>query len=101
MRKKNKGRAFTPAIRAVSAALEIPPEAALRSLRLTLWGRERLTALNHQGVILYQPERIVFRYADGAVAVSGSELTLAVLTDEELTICGRINAVALKGDAGA
>ena len=93
MHKKPKGRA----VRAVSAALEIPPEVAL----LTLWGQERLTALNHQGVILYQPERIVFRCADGAVAVSGKDLTLAVLTDEELTICGQINAVALRGDPDA
>ena len=97
MHKKPKGRA----VRAVSAALEIPPEVALRSLRLTLWGQERLTALNHQGVILYQPERIVFRCADGAVAVSGKDLTLAVLTDEELTICGQIHAEARRGDPEA
>ena len=97
MSKKNKHRP-SGAARAVSQALEIPPEVALGSLRLTLRGRERLTALNHQGVIIYQPERIVFRCRDGAVAVSGAELSLAELTDEELTICGRINAVALRGD---
>lgn len=100
MSKKKKARRQS-AVRAVSNALEIPPEVALGSLRLSLRGRELLTALNHQGVILYQPERIVFRCKDGAVAVSGRDLSLAELSDEELSICGWINGIALRGDGDA
>ena len=88
-------------VRAVSAALDIPPEVALGTLRLCLEGRERVTALNHRGILLYQPERIVFRCLDGAVAVSGRDLTLAELTEEELTIQGHISGLALRSDADA
>jgi len=100
MSKRKKSRKHS-AVRAVSQVLEIPPEVAFGSLRLSLRGRELLTALHHQGVILYQPERIVFRCKDGAVAVSGKELSLAELSDEELSICGWINGIALRGDEDA
>lgn len=85
-------------LRAVSDFLEIPPEVALGSLRLSLHGREQLIATNHRGIILYQPERIVFRCLDGAVAVRGKGLYLTELSEEELCICGRIEGIALRGD---
>ncbi|MDO4733191.1 MAG: YabP/YqfC family sporulation protein [Bacillota bacterium] len=97
MRKKHKPQK-QPGLRALSQALELPPEVALGSLCLKLQGRELLTAQNHRGIILYQPERILFRCKDGAVAVSGRELSLAELSEEELCISGKIKGIALRGD---
>ncbi|MCR4962932.1 MAG: YabP/YqfC family sporulation protein [Firmicutes bacterium] len=75
---------------ALAAALELPEEAALALPRLTLLGQERLTVENHQGIVVYGPNRVVCATCLGPLEIAGRDLRLGYLAPEELTITGSI-----------
>ncbi|MEG1538102.1 MAG: YabP/YqfC family sporulation protein [Clostridiales bacterium] len=78
---------------AMANALELPEEVALSLPRLTLIGDGRLLAENHQGVIVYASNRIVFATVMGEVEIAGANLSLGRLSPGELTITGEIAGV--------
>ena len=79
-------------------ALELPPEVALDTAKLSRLVGGGLLALNHRGIMVYRTERIVFRTQLGAVEVLGQGLSLAGLNDQTLHITGRIRTVNLPED---
>lgn len=83
-----------------AAVLELPPEVALDTVKLSLTGHGELRAVNHRGILIYERERIVFRCSQGLLTVQGRELNLAELNDERLRILGRIRLVRLPGGEG-
>ncbi len=79
---------------AFAEALDLPEEVVSSLPRLTLVGDGRLTAENHQGIIVYTPGRIVFATVLGEVELLGRELTLSYLARQELAVTGEIWAVS-------
>lgn len=79
-------------------SLELPPEVALGAVKLIISGREAVRAINHHGILVYEPQRVVFRTDKGAVEILGDQLSLAELNVEYLRIVGRIDSVRLDGD---
>ena len=76
-----------------AADWDLPLSMALDLAEMTLYGHDRLVVLNHKGMVVYLPERIVFRTAEGEAQVLGSHLSLSSYCAEELVIEGDIRAV--------
>lgn len=76
-----------------AAGLELPPDLVGGAVRLTLLGQELLQAINHQGIIVYEPIQIILRISGGRLQVEGNNLTLAELNNEQLTIEGNIKSL--------
>ena len=77
-------------------ALDLPAEVTLGLVKITLTGREEMTVVNHKGILVYEPERILFRFRGGIAAVSGRDLVLSELNEEGLRITGVIDGFYLK-----
>lgn len=77
-------------------ALDLPAELAKDTVKMILTGNEDILVYNHGGILVYEPERIVFRYQKGLAAVSGNGLSLTELTGDGLRIAGEIHGVYLK-----
>ncbi len=81
--------------RKVADILEIPPEIALNACQITLTGLNSLHAQNHQGIIEYLPNCIIFKTSEGKIKVDGHNLALVALNQNSLQIDGQINNIDL------
>ena len=85
-------------LKKAARSLELPPEVALGAIKLIISERESVRAVNHHGILVYEPQRVVFPTDKGAVEIRGEGLILAELSVEYLRIVGRIDSVDLRGD---
>lgn len=83
-------------INMAASGLELPPDVVGGAVRLTLLGQERVSIINHRGIVAYAPERIVLQLSKGRLEISGSGLNLSVLNDEQLTIEGLISGLIFR-----
>lgn len=74
-----------------------PAEVARGIPCITLRGTQSVCVEQHQGLIGYQPEEIVFRTDCGLVKITGQGLRFTVYTAEEATIEGVISGVNMSG----
>ena len=72
--------------------LDLPEEAALRAVKLTLTGGRRALVENHRGLLEYGEEQIVVNTGRGRIVLRGSGLTVSAMNQRELLICGRITS---------
>ena len=77
-----------------------PQEVISNAPRMTLTGRELLHVEQHQGLIAYQQEKIVFRTAAGLVHVTGTELCFKRYSAGEAVITGNIESVGFPRHGG-
>lgn len=67
---------------------------------LTITGCERLHIEQHQGLIAYQEDEIVFHTAVGRLRVAGSKLMFSQYSAAEAVITGTLTEIAfLQGEA--
>lgn len=79
-----------------------PGEVVGRMPYITLIGRETLRIEQHQGLIVFRQDEMVFRSAAGDVSVRGRDLRIARYTSDEAEICGCIDGVQTgRGGDGA
>ena len=79
----------------VAELLEIPPDIVLDLPRVTMVGNIEITLENHRGIIEYTPARLRLALPQGELIVSGNELILVSLAQEEVVIRGRIKSLEL------
>lgn len=70
--------------------LELPQEIMLNLPRITLIGNVQCYIENHHGIIEYSTERIRLALKIGELIVSGRDLTIRYLANEEIAIDGDI-----------
>ncbi|NLM51535.1 MAG: sporulation protein YqfC [Firmicutes bacterium] len=70
--------------------LELPQEIILNLPRITLIGNLQCYIENHHGIIEYTTERIRLALNLGELIVSGKDLTIRYLANEEIAIAGTI-----------
>ena len=85
-------------ITTAAAGLELPPDLINGGVRLTLLGQEWLEIINHRGIIIYQSETITISLKHGRLILSGSNLSLAQLNEEQITIEGHIDSLSFQED---
>ena len=79
----------------VAELLEIPPDIVLDLPRVTMVGNIEITLENHRRIIEYTPARLRLALPQGELIVSGNELILVSLAQEEVVIRGRIKSLEL------
>ena len=68
-------------------------DALLGAAKGTVTAGKRLLVENHRGVLSYGDAQIIVRLPRGKLSVSGSALSLLVMTSEQLLIGGRIQTL--------
>ena len=74
-----------------------PPEVTGNIPRITLLGNEEVRIEQHQGVVIYQEDCIVFRTAGGQATITGRALRFLHYSAQEARIGGGIDGVRLEG----
>lgn len=78
---------------ALAEMLALPEDALLGAAKVTVTAGKRLLVENHRGVLSYGDAQIIVRLPRGKLSVSGSTLSLLVMTSEQLLIGGRIQTL--------
>ena len=73
--------------------LDLPAEMALGVPQMELIGQRQFFMAHHKGVLSYTTECIEIGGGSRVVRLTGRELQLLAMTEEELRIGGRIDAV--------
>jgi len=74
-------------------ALDLPEEALLNTLKLSMTGSRRALVENHRGILDYSEDRVLISAGREKLSVSGSGLRLSAMNRQELLIIGRIKTV--------
>lgn len=74
----------------IAGSLGLPPG----GVQLILWGRERLLAREHRGLLGYSTEEVILAAGSGRIRIYGSGLILSAMDAEGVLIRGRIDGVA-------
>ena len=78
-----------------------PKEVTSNVPLITLTGHEQLHIEQHQGLVGYQQEEVLFRTACGVLRVTGGGLHFQAYSSMEALLAGRIESVILEGKGGA
>ena len=70
--------------------LELPEEAVSGAAKLSVTGGKRILIENHRGILEYGSERIAVRMDSGTLILSGTELHLLGMNEQELLFGGRL-----------
>ncbi len=86
--------------RFVTSALDLPGELAAGVPRIVVTGRNGLRVENHGGVRRFSGEEVRIASGVGEIVVSGGGLVLAVLTERDLAVEGRVDSVRFPAEGG-
>lgn len=75
--------------------LDLPAELAHGTPQMELMGQRQFFMARHKGVLSYSTELVEIGGGEMVVRVSGRELQLLAMTDEELRLGGQIEKVEL------
>ncbi|HBK67649.1 MAG TPA: sporulation protein YqfC [Firmicutes bacterium] len=86
--KQGKGKRFKAK---VADFFELPSDVILDLPRLVLTGNQRLLIENHQGIIEYAKEVIRINTPIGELRISGEDLKIILITQEQVSVEGQID----------
>ncbi len=89
MRKRNR----TPIREKVADAMELPKEIALSMPKITVLAGKEASVENYKGVIELSREKIRLYTAAGILNLTGENLDISAITDEDVTIQGIISKI--------
>ena len=75
--------------------LELPPELAYVMPQMELMGQRQFFMARHKGVLSYSTERVEISGGSMVVRLTGHDLQLLAMTEEELRLGGVIEKVEL------
>lgn len=78
---------------ALAGALELPGDVALDLPRLTLIGNLQVAIDNHRGLVEYSSERVRIGMNVGQLIVTGTDLTISFVHDEDLLVTGKLKSI--------
>ena len=84
----------------LSRAADLPEDRLARLARVTLLGDRIITVEGHCGVLLCEPEQVMFRSRSGPVRICGKQLCISRIDEQELEVRGQICRVELEGGKG-
>jgi len=77
----------------VAEFFELPKEIVLDLPKITMVGDLQMIVENHRGIVEYSSERVVIAVSDGHLVLTGEELMIGFVYQEEITITGRFRRV--------
>lgn len=72
----------------------LPPEAVAGIFRMELIGTRDLYLENHKGILEYSETEVVLHGGDRLIRISGADLTLRAMNNEELCLSGTFDSIA-------
>ena len=75
---------------------DLPQEIILNAPSISLIGNLKLQVENHRGIIEYKTELIRIRIKRGQLIITGRELAIERLTEEEVTVTGEITDLSFE-----
>lgn len=75
--------------------LDMPRDVVLNLPRISVVGDLQVLVQNHRGVKEYTPDRVIIGMERGLIVISGQELVISNIHEEEITITGRLDGVQL------
>lgn len=82
----------------IADVFDLPPDIVLGLPKVTLIGRAQLYIENHQGITIYEKERIRINVKDGAIVIAGKDLHLRTVYNDDIFIEGVISTIDLEGN---
>lgn len=73
--------------------VELPKTIYFHQPRIVLQGDGQLYLENHLGILLYEPKQVIIRCQGGEIIIDGENLSIALITDEEIYLQGKIRQV--------
>lgn len=74
---------------------DLPPEVILNLPVIMMVGGKSLILENHKGILEYSRERIRVRLVKGEITLTGRNLVIQSISDEEIQIRGEVTGVNL------
>ncbi len=81
----------------VTSRLEIDPEIFPGDVKTVITGDNEVRITNHKGLIEYSREKIRVNTPRGTIAITGRELEINIMTNEELVVSGVIEEITKPG----
>ena len=81
--------------RRITTTFELPLDIMLDLPLINLIGDEKLVISNHKGIVEYVKEQVRVKTSIGIVKVQGCGLVMKEISDENIVIMGKINAVII------
>ena len=94
MRKKRKDNA--PKGLKVAEALELPPDVVLGIPSITVLGGREATIQNYKGIVEYDDKKVVLNTSLGIFTVTGEGLDIKTVTDDDITLEGKVVGFEIK-----
>ena len=94
MRKKRTENA--PKALKVAKALELPPDVVLGIPGITVLGGCEASVQNYKGIVEYDDKKVVFNTSIGIFEITGEELDIKTVTDDEVTLHGKVTGFEIK-----
>ena len=73
--------------------LQMPKDSASDIPKMIVTGREQLYCCGCKGIRLYTDTQIRFAASGGIISISGSNLMIKSIDEDEITISGKINMI--------
>ncbi len=78
----------------ISDVFDLPKDIIMDISKVTMIGTSQVAIENHKGIIEYSEEQIRVNSGNGIIKVSGSNLNIKTILQEEIVIEGEINGVS-------
>lgn len=78
----------------ISDAFELPKDITLDIPRITILGADSATVENHKGIMNYSDDHIRINTGCGIITISGQNLAIKSIIQEEIIITGKISNVS-------
>ena len=79
----------------ISEALEIPPENIMDLPKITIVGCERVWVENYTALLDYKRDNIRLKYKSGVIDISGRDMDILVIGEDNIVLTGSISSVKL------
>lgn len=86
--------------RSIIDLFELPKDVILDLPRLTVVGREQLMIENHRGIASFDTECVIVGFRGGQIRVTGQQMKIASIDEEEILLAGSIDCIAFSGERG-
>lgn len=80
-------------VEAIAENLELPTEALLGDIKLSMVGGRRALVENHRGILSFESSCVSVAAKCGRLVFRGDGLCLAAMSSECLMICGKIQSL--------
>lgn len=77
----------------IAASLALPREVFLSESRVIALGTSEVNIENYKGIIEYSSSAIRIKTENGKTGITGQDLEIIEITDEDLSIKGRIETI--------